>query len=168
MKERSQFKAGLFIIISVLLIFGITIAIKGVRVVFTPVDERKVRFSLTDDIGGLRIGDEVRIGGFKVGVVQRINLAGLSDSEHASVDVTFSIPREYPLYDNAHIAIQTTVTGTSVLNIDNIGSGTLLADGQELKGNPSAAHRPGSQPRRRGTGRDEHHSRCKNQYPSQG
>jgi ABC-type transporter Mla subunit MlaD len=137
-KERSQFKAGLFIIISVLLIVGVIIAIKGVRVVFTPVDERKVRFTLKDDIGGLRVGDEVRIGGYKVGVVRRIDLEDLAEGKKASLAVTFSMPREYPLHSNAHIAIQTTVTGTSVLNIDDIGSGTLLADGMELAGNPSA------------------------------
>jgi phospholipid/cholesterol/gamma-HCH transport system substrate-binding protein len=137
-RERSQFKAGLFIIISVLLIFGVIIAIKGVKAVFEPVEERHVRFSLSDDIGGLRIGDEVRIGGFKVGVVRRIDLEGLDKGSQASLRVTFSVPQQYPLYQNAHIAIQTTVTGTSVLNIDDIGSGTLLADSMELKGNPSA------------------------------
>ena len=137
-KERSQFKAGLFIIISVLLIFGVVVAIKGVSVVFTPVDERKVRFSLNDDIGGLRIGDEVRIGGYKVGTVRRIDLQGLAPGEQPSLLIAFSIPKKYPLYANAHMAIQTTVTGTSVLNIDDIGNGTVLAANVELTGHPSA------------------------------
>ena len=137
-KERSQFKAGLFIIISVLLIFGVVIAIKGVRTVFVPVDERTVRFNLSDDLGGLRIGDEVRIGGFKVGVVHRIDLKGLQDGQQPGLVVTFSMPREYALHTNAHIAIQTTVTGTSVLNIDNIGSGDVLTGDTVLTGHPGA------------------------------
>ena len=137
-KERSQFKAGLFIIVSILLIFGVVVAIKGVSVVFTPVDERKVRFTLSDDIGGLRIGDDIRIGGYKVGVVRRIDLQGLDTGQEPSLLITFSMPRKYPLHDNAHMAIQTTVTGTSVLNIDDIGSGALLADNTELTGHPSA------------------------------
>ena len=137
-KERSQFKAGLFIIISVLLIFCVVVAIKGVKAVFTPVDERSVRFTLSDDVGGLRIGDDVRIGGFKVGVVRRIDLHGLDDKEEPSLIVSFSLPRQYPLHANAHIAIQTTVTGTSVLNIDNIGSGDMLSADTELTGHPSA------------------------------
>ena len=136
-QERSQLKAGLFILTSIVLIFGVIVAIKGVSVVFTPIDERHVRFGLSDDVGGLRIGDDVRIGGFKVGVVRRIELQGL-DSGTPSLLITFSIPRQYPLREDAHIAIQTTVTGTSVLNIDNVGSGTLLADNTELTGHPSA------------------------------
>jgi phospholipid/cholesterol/gamma-HCH transport system substrate-binding protein len=137
-KERSQLKAGLFIIISILLIFGVIVAIKGVKVVFTPIDQRKVRFSLTDDVGGLRIGDDVRIGGFKVGVVQDIELAGLEDGQNPGLLITFSIPRKYPLHADAHLAIQTTVTGTSVLNIDDVGTGEQLKDGTELTGHPSA------------------------------
>ena len=137
-KERSEFKAGLFIIISILLILCVIVAIKGVSVVFTPVDERKVRFTLSDDIGGLRIGDEVRIGGYKVGIVRQIDLQGLGAGQKPSLLIAFSIPRKYPLYGNAHMAIQTTVTGTSVLNIDDIGSGDVLANGTELTGHPSA------------------------------
>jgi ABC-type transporter Mla subunit MlaD len=136
--ERSQLKAGLFIIFSIALIFCIIVGIKGISVVFSPVDERRVHFSLSDNIGGLRIGDDVRIGGFKVGVVRKIDLKGLEDGGQPRLVVDFSIPQKYPLHENAHLSIETTVTGTSVLNIDNVGSGTLLADNNELTGNPSA------------------------------
>jgi ABC-type transporter Mla subunit MlaD len=138
-KERSQLKAGLFILFSIALIFGVIVAIKGVKVVFTPVDERHVRFSLSDDVGGLRIGDDVRIGGFKVGVVKTIDLQGLDGATGApSLLISFSIPQKYRLHDDAHIGIQTTVTGTSVLNIDDIGTGAMLADNTELTGHASA------------------------------
>jgi ABC-type transporter Mla subunit MlaD len=138
-KERSQLKAGLFILISIVLIFCIMIAIKGVKVVFSPLDERHVRFALSDDVGGLRIGDDVRIGGFKVGVVKSIELQGLEGTGGTpSLLVSFTIPRKYPLREDAHIGIQTTVTGTSVLNIDDIGTGALLADNTELTGHPAA------------------------------
>ena len=138
-KERSQLKAGLFILISIALIFCIMIAIKGVKVVFSPVDERHVRFSLSDDLGGLRIGDDVRIGGFKVGVVKGIDLQGLDGgSGTPSLVVSFSIPHKYKLRTDANIGIQTTVTGTSVLNIDDIGAGPMLADNTELTGHASA------------------------------
>ena len=45
-----------------MLIFGVIIAIKGVKVVFTPIEERRARFSLTDDVGGLRRDFAVRNG----------------------------------------------------------------------------------------------------------
>ncbi len=137
MKERSQFKAGLFIIISTVLILGVTIAIKGVSVIFQPLEQRRVRFTLRDDVGGLRIGDDVRIGGYKVGVIQRIELQGLGDGQTPSLVVVFSIPKQYPLHTNAHLMIQTQVTGSSVLNIDDMGSGQLLLASNELAGNAS-------------------------------
>jgi ABC-type transporter Mla subunit MlaD len=136
-EERSQLKAGLFILVSIALIFGVIVAIKGVKVVFTPVDERQVRFNLSDDVGGLRIGDDVRIGGFKVGVVREIELQGL-ETPQPSLLIHFSIPRKYLLHQDAHVAIQTTVTGTSVLNIDNVGAGAMLAEDTPLTGHPSA------------------------------
>ncbi len=136
-KERSQFKAGLFIVISLVLIFVVVVAIKGFRTVFTPVDERKARFNLADDVSGLRIGDDVRIGGFKVGVVKEISLAGLGDNQQPTLLVTFSIPQQYPLHENAHLAIQSTVTGTSWLNIDYLGTGAMLAGDKEIEGHPS-------------------------------
>jgi ABC-type transporter Mla subunit MlaD len=137
-KERSQFKAGLFIIISLLLIFGVVIAIKGFRTVFIPVEQRKVRFSLSDDVGGLRLGDEVRIGGFKVGVVKSIDLQGVADNQQPSLLVTFTIPTAYQLRSDSHVAIQSGLTGTSVLNFDDLGTGATLAADQELQGHPSS------------------------------
>jgi ABC-type transporter Mla subunit MlaD len=136
-KERSQFKAGLFIIISLGMIFVVVVAIKGFRTVFTPIDERKVRFTLADDVSGLRIGDDVRIGGFKVGVVKEMELQGLGDDQQPSLIVTFSIPKQYPLHSTAHIGIQSTLTGTSWLNIDDLGTGPVLAVDKELVGHPS-------------------------------
>ena len=102
-KERSQFKAGLFIIIGTLLILVVVIAIKGIKTVFTPVEERRVRFGLTDNIGGLRIGDELRIGGYKVGIVRNIELQGLGDGSHPSLLVTFyGSQRIHPARQRAH------------------------------------------------------------------
>jgi ABC-type transporter Mla subunit MlaD len=137
-KDRSATKAGLFIVASLLLLLGIVVSIKGLRSVFTPVVERKVRFSLTDDIGGLRLGDDVRLGGFKIGVIRGIDVLGTGDGQQPVILITFTSPEKYPLKKNAHIAVQGTVTGSSWLNIDDLGTGDLLAEGDELTGHPSA------------------------------
>jgi uncharacterized phage infection (PIP) family protein YhgE len=42
------------------------------------------------------------------------------------------------LHDNAHVAVQGTLTGGSWLNIDDLGNGTLLAGDGVLEGHPSA------------------------------
>jgi ABC-type transporter Mla subunit MlaD len=136
--DRSATKAGLFIIASVVLLLAIIVSIKGVSTIFTPVVERHVRFSLTDDIGGLRLGDDVRLGGFKIGAIRAIEVNGTEDGQQPIILITFTSPEKYPLRKNAHIAVQGTVTGSSWLNIDDLGSGPLLGEADELQGNPSA------------------------------
>ncbi len=46
---------------------------------------------MTDDLVGLDAGDDVRAGGFKIGVVRNIRFEGL-DTDAPMVIVTFSIP----------------------------------------------------------------------------
>ena len=53
---------------------AVTVAIRGLAGLTTPTDLRSVRFELSDDVGGLRVGDDVRVGGFKVGEVHSITL----------------------------------------------------------------------------------------------
>ena len=73
-KERNNLKAGLFILISIGLIVTVILSIKGIERIFTPEQVRTVSFRLSDDLGGLAVGDEVRVGGFKVGVVKDIEI----------------------------------------------------------------------------------------------
>ncbi len=121
-----------------MLIGLIVIGIKGIRTVFTPIVERKARFALSDDVGGLRIGDDVRLGGFKVGVIRHIDVVGLDDGQEPGIIITFSMPASYPLHQSAHLAVQGTLTGSTWLNIDNLGAGPVLAQGEEIPGHPSA------------------------------
>jgi ABC-type transporter Mla subunit MlaD len=137
-KDRSAFKAGLFIVVSIALICLILVAIKGIHAVFVPTSQRKVKFTLADDIGGLRLGDDVRIGGFKVGVIRAIDVEGLGDGQKPDILITYDLPDVYKLHDNAHVAVQGTLTGGSWLNIDDLGTGTLLAGDGVLEGHPSA------------------------------
>ena len=136
--HRSDLRAGIFILVSIVLVFAIIVAIKGVRTIFNHLETRDVGFSLNDDLGGLRVGDDVRIGGFKVGVVKSVEVDGLGDGEHPHIRVKFSMPEKYPLRKDAHIGIQSSVTGTTVLNIDSLGTGEMLNGEEELVGHPSS------------------------------
>src|SRR5947208_10346313 len=98
--ERNAFKAGLFIILSILLIFTITVMIKGVGRFTEPTSVRSVQFSLTDNIGGLRIGDDVRVGGLKVGIIKAVDLLPESDGSQRIL-VSFTMPQRIPLHKNA-------------------------------------------------------------------
>ena len=145
-KPRSDLRAGIFILISLLLIVGVIVAIKGFSALFVPTDTRQVRFSLNDDLGGLRVGDDVRLGGFKVGVVRSISVAGIDNDSDAGgngsgkpdIVVKFTMPKKYPLHENAMVGIQTSVTGTTVLNISGLGTGQVLGADEDLAGKPSA------------------------------
>src|SRR5271169_3649549 len=128
-KQRNALKAGTFIMISVALAFVISVAIKGTLV--ESMQTRIVGFALTDDLGGLRKGDDVRIGGFKVGEVRSIEVVTGNDQRlHAAtaastapapsemILVTLAMPKRYELHTGARIGIQSTVTGQSCLNFD--------------------------------------------------
>ncbi len=137
-KDRSPFKAGLFIVITFVLIGAVIVGIKGIRTVFTPVRDCRAIFSLSDDIGGLRVGDDVRLGGYKVGVIRKIEVQGVDDGQKPAILIAFTLPTKFPLHENAHIAVQTGLTGSSCLNIDSLGNGPLLAEDSQLSGSPDS------------------------------
>lgn len=138
-QDHSAFKAGLFIVVTLILIAGIIVSIKGARAVFTKFVDRRVRFTLTDDIGGLRPGDDVRLGGYKVGVIEAIDIVGLTEGQQPGIVITFTVPEKYPLYANAHVAVQGTLTGSSWLNVNDLGSGAALPANAELPGHASVS-----------------------------
>src|SRR5437868_2993761 len=138
-KDRNALKAGLFIVISIVLIIAVIVGIKGAGEFIEPDQIRTVGFKLSDDVGGLRIGDDVRVGGLKVGIIRSIRVEQPekpAPDQLARVMVRFNMPRRLVLRDGATIAVQSTLTGTSWLNFANLGDGQPLADGAILQGNP--------------------------------
>lgn len=137
-KQRNALKAGLFIVACIILIIVILIGIKGVGNLFEPVQIHTASFPLEDNIGGLRVGDDVRIGGFRVGTVRAIDVADAGP--HASIPprivIHYSIPKKFVVREDAKLTIETTVTGSSVLNFVTLGKGTPMTSGQTLVGQP--------------------------------
>ena len=149
-KQRNAVRVGTFILVSVALTFTLVVAINRGLAMFQSAQVRYASFTLTDDLGGLRVGDDVRIGGFTVGEVRDIELVGPGDSRlptrapsvqpppKAMILVEFSVPKKYTLYENAKVGIQSTVTGQSWLNFEDVGTGAeLAADAPALVGRPS-------------------------------
>ena len=129
--RRNELKAGLFIVVTIVLAAMIIIWIRGASV--GPEQNRTIAFKLTDDLGGLQIGDDVRLGGFKVGIVHDIRLTDLEGPE-PHVLVTITIPASYQLHRNAIAMVQNGLTGTTNLNIQSLGTGEVLTDGVTLTG----------------------------------
>ena len=157
-KQRNAVKVGTFILVSIALIFTLVVAINRGFATFSSAQVRYASFTLTDDLGGLRVGDDVRIGGFTVGEVRSIELVApdhpkLPKREGTTTTTTttqpappkamllveFSVPKKYKLYEDAKIGIQSTFTGQSWLNFEDVGSGSELPeDAVALVGRPSA------------------------------
>ncbi|MBC8109232.1 MAG: MCE family protein [Anaerolineae bacterium] len=135
--ERNSLKAGLFIVISVAMIVAIVIGIKGLRRFIEPSQRHQVRFTLSDDIGGLADGDPVRIGGANVGTVRDIELD--TDSDNPGIVITFAIPRKFKIHKDAVLTVQSNLTGVSVLNFESLGGGQMLVEGETLAGKPGAS-----------------------------
>ncbi|HWE94552.1 MAG TPA: MlaD family protein [Tepidisphaeraceae bacterium] len=131
--DRNALKAGSFIVISFVVAITIVLLIRGQGM--APSQERSATFKLTDDLGGLGVGDDVRIGGVKVGSVSAVQLTAL-DSPAPKVLVKFTFPGSYVLREDAHVAVQSAITGPANLNITNLGAGKPLADGVALVGAP--------------------------------
>jgi ABC-type transporter Mla subunit MlaD len=134
-KERNELKAGAFIIITFVLAVTVVIWINGAGI--GPSQTRTASFKLTDDLGGLRAGDDVRIGGFKVGIVRDIHPEGLEAGDPRLL-VSFTLPASYVIHTDAVVAVQSTLTGAADLNIQSVGtaSAPALAAGQALPGLP--------------------------------
>jgi ABC-type transporter Mla subunit MlaD len=133
--DRNAFIAGLFMICCFLLAAAVLIGIKGFPGVVVPQQTRQVRFTLLDDVSGLRAGDDVRLGGLRVGNVKSIEVD--TASPDGSLLVTIVLPAKYVLHPSATVAVQSSLTGQVCLNIEKLGDGPLLADGQTLTGSPS-------------------------------
>ena len=131
-QERNALKAGVFIIATIAIAIGIIISIKGLGRFIEPNQIRTVRFALADDIGGLREGDDVRLGGYKVGTVRNIDAVDLEKDPH--IVIVFALPRKYELREGARVGVQTGITGASVLNIESLGRGQPLPENQALAG----------------------------------
>lgn len=132
-KGRNELKAGAFIVITFVLAVAVIVWIRGATMGATQL--RTVAFKLSDDLGGLQVGDDVRLGGYKVGIVREIAPEGLEGKDPRLL-VKFSLPATYALHPNALVGIQTTLTGTTDLNITSVGNGSPLADGQAIAGTP--------------------------------
>ncbi|HEY1923172.1 MAG TPA: MlaD family protein [Tepidisphaeraceae bacterium] len=133
-KQRNALRAGIFMLVSLVLIVFVIVAISGAAKFTQSFKTYPVAFSLQDDIGGLRAGDDVRIGGLKVGSVRDITI----DQEKSAVIVIVDIPAKYAIAKDANVQVQHGLTGAAGININDLGTGGALAANEYLRGNPDS------------------------------
>jgi phospholipid/cholesterol/gamma-HCH transport system substrate-binding protein len=131
-KQRNALRAGIFMLVSLALILVIIVAITGASKFTESFNSYPIAFNISDDIGGLRVSDDVRIGGLKVGDVRDISV----DQDKQSVIVTIDIPAKYVVGKDANVSVQRGLTGTAAINFDSLGTGPAMAPGEFLTGRP--------------------------------
>jgi len=131
-KQRNALRAGIFMIISLGLIIFVIIAISGSGRFTETFKTYHVAFAISDDIGGLRPGDDVRIGGLRVGSVSDIQV----DPARSAIVVYVQIPAKFTIASDTSIVVQHGLTGSSAINIDNLGTGPQVAADAYIMGQP--------------------------------
>lgn len=134
--DKNAFKAGLFILIAIGLGVAILFAIRGTGTLLSPMQTVRAEFNLDENLGGLKVGDPVRIGGFDQGKVSDIEFANRDTAPRFII--SFTLPAGYDLREDAVVQIEQGLTGTANLNIVSVGAGKPYAEGTTLDGRPSA------------------------------
>ena len=133
--KRNEFLAGLFIIVTAAIVVTVVLLIHGMNA--GPTRIVRASWKLADDIGGLRAGDDVRVGGMKVGQVSEISVEDPEGSDPHIV-IAFTVPAKFAIHADAVVQAQSSLTGAADLNIQSFGTGAALAEGQVLTGIPDA------------------------------
>lgn len=133
--DKNAFKAGLFIVVAIGLGIAILVAIKGTGALFDPMQNLTAEFELSENVGGLTVGDAVRVGGVKQGRVTDVRYLA-RDSQHTSprFRVDFTLPARFDIRSDAIIQVEQGLTGTSNLNISSLGTGRVASSGDVLDG----------------------------------
>ena len=131
-KRRKEVLVGTFIIVSVLLLV-LLLYLMGTM---DPVLEKSVKLDVEfTDVHGLVAGDPVYLFGYKVGVVNGIELLPREGDEPARVNVNLSLPGRYRSYlrTDSSVLIDKSITGSNMVLIKE-GEGQPLPEGESLEG----------------------------------
>jgi phospholipid/cholesterol/gamma-HCH transport system substrate-binding protein len=131
-KQRNALRAGVFMVVSLALIIFVIVTISGAGKFTQSFTTYPIAFDLKADVGGLRAGDDVRIGGVKVGDVRDIQI----DPARSMVLVMIDVPSKYILTKDAAVRVQRGLTGSSSINVEGFGTGAELASNDYILGEP--------------------------------
>lgn len=112
---------------------AIVVAVTG-RGAFESRNTYTAVFSLADDVQGIKPGDDVRLGGIRVGSVREVEVIDdVPEGKTPRVEVKIRVPARYRLRENANVSVGGLI-GSAFMNIDSLGTGPMLAAGGEITG----------------------------------
>ena len=129
--DKNAFKAGLFILAALAGAVAIVwVTTGGLFGLFSGGSTRTVAFAVEDDIAGLAVGGEVRVGGRPVGQVDAVRF----DDGYDRVLVDVTVPGDLPIRRGANARVQSTLTGQVSLNFQSLGDGQPLPPDEPIPG----------------------------------
>ncbi len=122
-RDRSNLVAGMFVIVGVVLVFGVIMALSDVGRLFVSVKDVVVGYPLRDGLMGLKKGSTVMVGYADAGSVVGIdNEVDLDTGVIVGKLVTVELPAKYVLYENAVFELVVPPLGSGTkLNISSFG-----------------------------------------------
>jgi ABC-type transporter Mla subunit MlaD len=135
-KQRNNVKAGVFVLLS--LILGLVI-ISVLTNLWDTITVRTNRyhalFSVKDGVSTLSTGSKVRLGGLGIGTVTSVTPSIGKNTPITNIDVYFDINADIELYTNLHLEIHSGLLGSKAwLLINDVGSGDLATSETLLSG----------------------------------
>jgi len=132
-------RSGIFIVSAALVCLAVVIVVSGPDR-FASKTKYVAVFGVTDDLQGVRAGDEVRVGGVRVGNVKSVVVN--TEIEVPDIRVTVMLPTKYVVREGATISVGGLI-GSAWLNVDSLGASanSRLPEGGVIQGAPSALTR---------------------------
>ena len=121
-RTRNNVRAGIFVIVSILLAVGAIIALTDAWTTFTkPTREYTVTFKVEEGVKNLKQGSDVRVGGVLMGRVESVTAR--IDAVLTKIDVIFSLDSRVSLFENAVIMVTPAlIGGDAKLDIHSVGT----------------------------------------------
>jgi len=135
-RRQNNLHAGVFV--SLALVLGLVvfaILTDAWSRMTTSVSQYKVTFQVSEGVGSLSSGSQVRLGGVLIGDVVSVTPRIESSVPISQIDVLFNLDKQYTIYANASIHSRAGLLGaTGWLEITNVGTGDIATSKTELVG----------------------------------
>jgi len=122
-RTRNNVRAGVFVTVSLLAIFGVVIALTEAVSILEARNAYRIRFPVTAGVEGLTVGSKVHVGGVEMGEVTGINPL-IESGRFESILVDIEIDRDVTLFDDAvSLRIAPLLGNVAWINFPDIGGG---------------------------------------------
>ncbi|MDG2054583.1 MAG: hypothetical protein P8J86_07740 [Phycisphaerales bacterium] len=137
-RNKNNFKAGAFILASLILLIVVIVILAPLRKWFESGSHYQVEFPITSGVNGMNAGSSVLIGGVSSGEIETVKPNVLKDGQLKTITVSFEVyDTSIKIYRNAKIQVASPLIGSSPwLSITDTGSETPEDKDPKFTGKP--------------------------------